>query len=220
MFEDAYHISLGTPTEDGAYQISRGFSAQGGDYDVYVALSESGVPDGTEAATMMLKRSVSVPDLWSGELATSSVILLDRVESLSEPLPPEQALANPYTLGTMRLVPKINRAYLDTDDLSVVVLIYNVGTAATGMPDVKVQYTFKTRTPTGDEVFNRTNPLVFNEQTLPQGTDVAAGLLINGGQVVPLASFPATDYRLEIEVTDNTNGASLIRTVDFSVSAS
>ena len=217
---DAYHIQLGVPTADGVYEIRRAFSAPRGDYDVYVALSESDVPDGTEAKTMMLKRSVSLPDLWSGELATSTVIVLDRIEQLSAPLPPDQALANPYTLGTMRLVPRLDRAYLDSEELSLVVLIYNVGTTASGMPDVNVEYTFNTRGPTGNEVFNRTNPLVFNEQTLPPGFDVGAGHPINGGQVVPLASFPEADYRLEIKVTDNTNGASLIRHVDFSVSAS
>ena len=220
VFEDAYHINLGAPTADGVYEVRRGFWAPGGDYDVYIALSESAVQEGTEAKTMMLKKAVSVPDLWSGTLATSSVIQAARFESLTEPMPPDQQLANPYTLGTMRIVPKADPDYLTTEELSMVFLVYNAGLGASGLPDVSVEYAFNTRGPTGEEFFNRTTPQAFNEQTLPPGFDLALGHQLVAGQAVPLAGFPAADYRLEITVTDNTNGAVLTKSVDFSVSAS
>ena len=102
----------------------------------------------------------------------------------------------------------------------MVFLVYNVGLATTGMPDVNVEYTFTTRALAGDELFNVTNPQAFNAQTLPAGFDMAAGHQLVAGQAVPLSAFPAADYRLEIKVTDNTNGASLIHNVDFTVSAS
>ena len=217
-FEDAYHVDLGPPAADGVYEIRRGFWVPGGDYTVYVALSESGVPDGTEATTMMLKHVVSVPNLWSDQLTTSSVIQAARIESLRELPPADQQLANPYTLGIMRIVPKRVPEYLTSEEISLVFLVYNAGLTASGLPDVHVEYTFNTRGPDGDEYFNRTNPQDFNEQTLPPGFDLAAGHQLVAGQAVPLAGFPEADYRLEIEVTDNTNGASLIRHVDFSVS--
>ena len=219
-FEDAYHIELGAPTAAGTYEIRRGFWVPGGDYDVYIALSDSGVPDGTEANTMMLKKVVSVPNLWSNELATSTVIQADRIDSLPAPPPPDQQLANPYTLGTMRIVPKSVPEYLTSDEISLVFLVYNVGLTTSGMPDVNIEYTFNTRGPNGDEYFNRTNPQVFNEQTLPRGFDLAAGHQLVAGQAVGLSGFPEADYRLEIKVMDQTNGASLIHHVDFSVSAS
>ena len=219
-FEDAYHINLGAPTAAGVYEIRRGFWAPGGDYDVYIALSESGVPDGTEAKTMMLKKAVSVPNLWSDQLATSTVIQAARIDSLPEPPPPDQQLANPYTLGTLRIVPKSVPEYLTSDEISPVFLVYNVGLTAAGMPDVNIEYTFNTRGPNGDEFFNRTNPQVFNEQTLPRGFDFPGGHQLVGGLAVPLSKFPEAEYRLEIKVMDNTNGASLIQYVDFSVSSS
>ena len=218
-FEDAYHVDLGPSSADSVYEIRRGFWVPGGDYTVYVALSESGVPDGTEAKTMMLKQAVSVPNLWSDLLTTSSVIQAASIESLRAPPPADQVLANPYTLGTMRIVPKRIPEYLKSEELSLVFLVYNAGLTASGLPDVHVEYTFNTRGSDGDEYFNRTNPQDFNEQTLPPGFDLAAGHQLVAGQAVPLAGFPEADYRLEIEVTDNTNGASLIRYVDFSVSA-
>ena len=143
-FEDAYHVALGAPTADGVYEIRRGFSAPSGDYDVYVALSESGVSDGTEPKTVLLKRAVSVPDLWSDTLATSSVILLDRIESLAAPLPPDQHLADPYVLGATRLVPRSDRRYLTDESLRTFFLIYNVGLMSDGLPDVTVEFNFYT----------------------------------------------------------------------------
>ena len=219
-FEDAYHIGLGAPAADGVYAVRRGFSVPAGDYYVYIALSESGVPDGTEARTMMLKKAVSVPDLWSDQLATSSVIQAASLESLTAPLPADQQLANPYTLGTTRIVPKARFDYLTSEELSLVFLVYNTGVDASGLPDVHIEYTFNTRSPNGDEYFNRTNPQAFNEQTLPPEFDLTAGHQLVAGQAIPLSGFPEADYRLEITVTDNTNGASMIRHVDFSVSAS
>ena len=219
-FEDAYHVDLGAPTTDGVYEISRGFWVPGGDYDVYVALSESGVPDGTEPKTMMLKKPLSVPNLWSDELATSTVILAERVEPLTAPLPPDQLLANPYTLGTMRIVPKTTPEYLTSGEFSMVLLVYNVGLTASGLPDVNVEYAINTRLAAGEEFFNRTSPQAFNEQTLPQGFDVSAGHQLVAGQAISLSSFPAAEYRLEITVTDNTSGVTLTRSVDFSVAES
>ena len=217
VFEDGYHVLLGTPTEEGFYQIRRGFWVPAGDYDVYVALSESEVEAGATPATMMLRRALSVPDLWTGGFATSSVILAASIESLNAPPPPEQLPANPYTLGTMRIVPKPTRQYLPSDELSMLMLVYNAGVTPGGMPDVTVEYAFNLQGESGEEFFNRTSPQMFNERTLPEGFDMNAGHQLVAGQAVPLSSFPPAEYRLEITVTDNTSGESLTHSVDFFV---
>ena len=219
-FEDGYHVLLGAPTEDGFYEIRRGFWAPGGEYDVYVALSESEVDAGVTPATMMLRQALSVPDLWTDRLAASSVILFERIESLNAPPAPEQLPANPYTLGTMRIVPKSTPEYLVSDEFSMLLLVYNAGVTAAGMPDVTVEYAFSVQGEAGEEFFNRTNPQMFNERTLPQGFDLSAGHQLVAGQAVPLSAFPPAEYRLEIIVTDNTNGESLTRSVGFSVAES
>ena len=219
VFEDAHHIELGAPTAEGVYEIRGGFWVAGGDYDVYVALSESGVLDesGNEAATMMFRKSLSVPNLWSDQLATSSVILAEQVETLTVPSPSDQLLANPYTFGNLRIVPKMTVEYVNEGEFSLVLFVYNFGLRKSGMPDVKVDYTFDTLTSEGATYFNRTDAQLFNERTLPHGFDSTAGHQIIAGQVVSLNAFSAADYRLDIRVTDNTNGATLVRSVDFSV---
>ena len=216
-FEDGYHVPLGTPTEDGFYLITRGFGVPAGDYDVYVALSESDVEPGAAPATMMLRTALSVPDLWTGGFATSSVILAESVESLNAPMPTDQQPANPYTLGTMRIVPKSTPEYFTSDELSMLFLVYNAVLTAAGMPDVTVEYAFNVLDESGEEFFNRSSPQMFNERTLPQGFDMNAGHQLVAGQAVPLSSFPPAEYRLEITVTDNTSGESLTHSVGFSV---
>ncbi len=216
-FEDGYHVLLGAAGEDGVHRISRGFWVPAGEYDVYVALSESEVEDGAAPATMMLRKALSVPDLWTAGFATSSVIVAESVEPLNAPPPPEQLPANPYTLGTMRIVPKPTREYFASDELSMLFLVYNAGMTPAGMPDVTVTYAFHVQAEAGEEFFNETSPQAFNERTLPQGFDVNAGHQLVAGQAVPLSSFPPADYRLEITVTDNTSGESLTRSVGFSV---
>ena len=237
-FEDGYHVLLGPATGDGPpspeaassstptgpaeaeprfYRIRRGFWVPAGDYDVYVALSESEVEPGAAPATMMLRRALSVPDLWTGGFATSSVILAESIESLNAPPPPEQLPANPYTLGTMRIVPKSIPEYVTSDELSMLFLVYNAGVTAAGMPDVTVEYAFNVAGESGEEFFNRTSPQMFNERTLPQGFDLNAGHQLVAGQAVPLSSFPPAEYRLEITVTDNTSGEALTHSVGFSV---
>ena len=219
-FEDGYHVVVGAPGEDGFHRIRRGFWVPAGEYDVYVALSESEVEDGATPATMMLRRALSVPDLWTDGLATSSVIIAESIESLNAPPAPEQLPANPYTLGTMRIVPKSNQAYLTSDELSMLFLVYNAGMTAAGMPDVTVEYAFNVQGEAGEEFFNRTSPQMFNERTLPQGFDMNAGHQLVAGQAVPLSAFPPADYRLEITVIDNTSGESLTHSVGFSVAES
>ena len=218
-FEDGFHVRLGPPTEEGFHEIRRGFWVPAGEYDVYAALSESasGLAAGAEPATMMLRKTLSVPDLWTDRLATSSVIVVESIESLTAPPDPSQLLANPYMLGSLRIVPRSTLDYLNDDELSMLFLVYNAGMTAAGMPDVTVEYAFSVRGRAGEEFFNRTSPQLFNERTLPQGFDLGGGHQIVAGQAVPLSGFPPAEYRLVITVTDHIGGESLTRRVDFSV---
>jgi len=219
VFEEAYHIELGAPTLAGAYEISAGFWGQSGDYDVYVAVSESEVSSGTEPRTLMFKKEVSIPNLWSEQLAASSVILAERIDVLPSPPSPSQLLLNPYTLGNLRVIPKMTPEYSPPGEFISAFFIYNAGLTVSGMPDVRVDYTFSTRGVEGGQFFDRTTPQMFNERTLPQDFDVTAGHQLAAGQIVPLSALPVDDYRLVIKVTDNTNGAVLMRSVDFSVAS-
>ena len=171
-----------------------------------------------ESATMMMLRArVDVPDLWNSQLQLSSVIVPELVEPLSAPLTPDEQILSPYSLGTTRIVPKLDEAFGKRAELSLIFLVYNPGLADGSKPDITIEYSFHQRTDAGESYFNRTNPQEFNGQTLPPGFDLTLGHQIVAGQTVPLSLFPAGDYRLEIKVTDNTNSAEIIENVMFTV---
>ena len=48
---------------------------------------------------------------------------------------------------------------------------------------------------------------------------MSLGHQLQTGQAVPLASFPAGDYRLEIKVTDKLANKTITRDVNFTVTA-
>ena len=204
VFEDAYFAEVTSGGSDPIH-ISRAFAAPGGVYDVYVALRESAGGESDQlpvAPIMMLRERLEVPDLWDGRLQTSSVIVPEVVEPLDVPLTPEEQILSPYSLGTTRIVPKLDRDFGKQDELSLIFLIYNPSVAGGSKPDLTVEYRFHQQTADGEEYFNKTNPQEFNARTLPPDFDVALGHQLAGGQTVPLALFPVGGYRLEIVLTD------------------
>ena len=222
VFEDAYFIDVSAEGSGaGPIYLSRAFNAPGGDYDVYIAMRDSlgGPPQGDQEtlSVLMLREQVSVPNLWTTELQTSSLLLADVVEPLTAPLSALEQTRQPYTLGTTRIIPKHDTSFGKQEELSLIMLVYNPQLTGDRKPDLTIEYNFHQRNEGGEEFFNKTNPQQFNAQTLPPGFDVALGHQIVAGQSVPLALFPAGDYRLEITISDNEAGTSLTREVSFTV---
>ena len=219
-FEDAYFVDLSDQQGRPQIRISRAFSAPGGEYDLYLALRNSSAEPAADGAPpptiVMQKEQVTIPDLWSPALATSSVILAESVEALSAPLTPEQQVANPYTLGTTRIVPKATPQFGKAEEMQMIFLVYNPGLKE-GKPDVTVEYSFYQSLEGKEEYFNKTSPQEFNAQTLPPEFDVAAGHQIVAGQSIPLRLFPEGRFRVEIKITDNVAGSSVTQNVNFSV---
>jgi hypothetical protein len=218
--------SIGSATvnaTDGA-RISRSFVALPGSYDVYVVVKEPSPekpPKGAAAPKMsVLKKTLEVPDLWNGELNTSTV-LVGRIDPLPAPLTPQQMAERPYAaLGTMEITPDLDTKFTKKGELSTFLLVYNAKVDSTNKPDIVVEYNFYAKQAGGEKFFNKTNPQSLNAQTLPPQFDFAAGHQLQAGQAVPLASFPEGDYRLEIKVTDKLANKTLTRDVNFSVAGS
>jgi hypothetical protein len=219
-YEDINTLNLTGDTS----RISRSFTVGAGDYDVYVVLKEPTPekPKKGDAApkVSLLKQSLTVPELWNGELNTSSVIVAERIDPLPAPLNAQQQGERPYALGAMEIVPAPSTKFTKKGELSTFVLIYNAKTDAQNKPDVVVEYNFYQKSAGKETFFNKTNPQPLNAQTLPPQFDFAAGHQLQSGQAVPLASFPAGEYRLEIKITDKLANKSLTRDVTFTVAES
>ena len=206
-------------------RISRSFTVPAGLYEVYLVAKEptpEKAPKNAPAPKVSLvKQTVTVPDFWNGDLATSSVIVAQRIDPLPAPLTPQQQADRPYALGSMEIVPTFETKFTKKAELSTFMLIYNPRVDASNKPDVSVEYNFYQK-PAGqpEKFFNKTNPQNLNAQTLPPQFDLAAGHQLQSGQAVPLASFPEGDYRLEIKITDKLANKTLTRELNFTVSPS
>jgi hypothetical protein len=218
-------------------QLSRAVQLRPGQYVAYVAVKDrsaapagnqrndrnrndknaaqnTGAPAGTSG---LLRHEITVPDFNVAELKTSSVILAQSVEPLNTPLPADQQEANPYVFGPMRIVPSVDGKFMKSGELSVIFWIYGAKEAASGKPDVVVDFNFHQRLAEGEKYFNKTAPQPLNAETLPPQFSIAAGHQLPGSLVIPLASFPAGEYRLEIKVTDKPSGNAVTQSVNFTV---
>ena len=228
VYQDASFITLTPPASaTEPYRISRAFAVPAGEYDVYITLMERLPVDAKDREKTLvkagvLKQALTVPNFWSEDLATSSIIVADKVEPLSAPLTPREQIEQPYTLGTTQIVPSITNTFSKKSEISIVFLIYNPELGADKKPDVAVDYSFYQKLAseaTGEKFFNKTNPQVFSAKTLPPQFDPAAGHQLVAGQSLPLGSFPEGEWRLEIKVTDKLSGKTITHNVKFVVTA-
>jgi hypothetical protein len=206
-------------------KISRSFTVAAGNYDVFLIAKEptpEKAPKNAPPPKMSaIKQSVNIPDFWNSELATSSVIVAQRIDPLPAPLTPQQQADRPYALGMMEILPTFETKFTKKAELSTFMLIYNPKVDSANKPDVSVEYNFYQKLAGQPEkFFNKTNPQNLNAQTLPPNFDFAAGHQLQSGQAVPLASFPEGDYRLEIKITDKIANKTLTREITFTVSPS
>ena len=70
------------------------------------------------------------------------MIVAQSVEPLTAALPADQQEANPYVFGPMRIVPSLDGKFAKSGELSVIFWIYGAKDAASGKPDVVVDYSF------------------------------------------------------------------------------
>jgi hypothetical protein len=163
----------------------------------------------------LLRHEITVPDFGQGDLTTSSVIVARSVEQVAAA--PSDQESNPYVFGPMRIVPSQDGKFGKSAELSVIFWIYGAQAAASGKPDVTIDYNFYQKAGDSEKYFNKTAPQQLNAQTLPPEFSVAAGHQLPGSLVVPLTTFPAADYRLEIKITDKGSGKTVTQSVNFTV---
>jgi hypothetical protein len=227
-FEDVFFFDIPAAASAKPHLLSRAFAVAPGDYDVYVAIKEKpaapAAPVAAGAAAPapkigVVKHELTVPSL-DGELTTSSLIVASKIELLQAEVGMERQAENPYTFGTMKIVPTVDSRFTKADELPVIFWIYGAGTdATTRKPDIEIEYHFHQKTADGEKFFNKTDPQPLNAKTLPEQFDVAAGHQLPGSLALPLSSFPEGDYRLEVKVNDKTSGKTVTREATFSVVA-
>ncbi len=239
---ERYPFDLIFPVELGAagpVRITRGFAVPPGDYDIYVALRERMAnPEGAggRPRASVLRQPLSVPDFWSGALATSTVMLADRIEAVGPPGAPEDLLERPYRIGENEIHLAPDASFRRDRELIVVFLIYNPTVSANRDFDVQVDYhlfrsgaqepaaaaTVSEHPPAraGEQYVTRTTPQRFRPAGMGAQFDPGAGQPMLAGQGILLSSFQEGEYRLGITVTDLLSRQTLSRDVTFRVAGS
>jgi hypothetical protein len=200
-------------------KLNRVFMVTAGTYDVYVAFKErvpEKAPKNTVPKMGVLKTQVTVPDFYNGELATSTVLVADKLNTLSAVPSPEEARERPFVFGMQELLPATDMEFKKSEELSVFFQVYNAGLDKAGKPDLTLEYEFHKVEGTGEKFFNKTSPQVANATNLPPTFDPTK-FPVPGGVTVPLASFTEGAYRLAIKITDKAAGKTLNKDVKFTV---
>ncbi len=219
-YETIFPVDVGQ-TSALPVRIRRGFAVAPGSYTVCVILRERPANPldrrpGPQR-TAVLIRDVDVPDFWTESLTTSTLMLAERVEQLSEAIPAARLDENPYVVGTSRIHPAGGASFSRESELIVVFLIYNPSVGPDRHFDVQVDYHLYRKVREGERYVTRTNPQRFNPSMMGAHFDPASGQPVLAGQGIPLSSFEVGEYRLGITVTDLLSRKSVARDVTFSV---
>lgn len=219
-YETVFPVEAGHDTGPPS-RIRRGFAVPAGTYTVFIVLRERPAnpldrnrPPGR---TALLARDIEVPDFWTEELTTSTVMLADRVEQLTQGVPASQLDENPYVVGTSRIHPAAGTAFRRAGELIVVFLIYNPSVGPDRNFDVQVDYHLYRKVREGERYVTRTNPQRFTPSMMGAHFDPGVGQPVLAGQGIPLSNFEIGDYRLGITVTDMLSRKSVARDVTFTV---
>lgn len=214
-YEAAYSV---VPTGDATTRfVRRSLTVPPGDYDVYIALVDRPRRGEKQKRWAILKRQVSVPDLKSSGLRLSSVVVADKVESLSSPLSAAEQARRPYALGSAELAPADDDQLRRDETLQLAFVIYEASIDQSGMPDVRVEYRLYQRLESAERLLGATPPQNLDRTTLPANFDLRAGHQLAAVQSLPLASYAPGLYRLVVLVVDNRSGAKAEDEVRFSV---
>jgi hypothetical protein len=198
-------------------RLQRAIALPPGEYEQFAALKEK-TRDEKKPVTKVgvVHKTLTVPDYTAG-FALSDVIVAKAIDQLPAPLTPAQALENPYVFGPLRLTPTTDGKFMKSGELGFLFWVYNAGNASTGKPDVTIEYNFYLKTGGTEKAVTRLATEALNASTLPPEWDPAKGHQLTQLQQVPLQTFTPGDYRLEIKVTDKTNGKTITQNINFNV---
>ena len=217
-WDDIHFIPAAQLTGD-PVKLNRVFMATAGTYDVYIAFKErlaEKAPKNSVAKMGVLKTQVTVPDYYNGELATSTILVADKVNMLSAPPSQDEARERPFVFGMQELLPAPDMEFKKADELSIFFQVYNAGLDSTGKPNLVLEYEFHKVEGAADKFFNKTTPQTVNSTNLPPQFDPTK-FPVPGGITVPLASFGEGEYRLAVKITDKASGKTKNQDIKFSV---
>jgi hypothetical protein len=217
-FTDLYfHASSKTIPSTGqdTAEVVRALELPPGEFDVYIAMAETPARNSkTPPKRVVHTHALTVPDFSKG-LTTSTIILGKSLEEASQPPTAAQQMEQPFTMGGQRITPTFTPTFSKSGEMLFLFLIYNEGANSNGKPDLDVNYSVFRGSET--KPFGKLPTTSFNATTLPAEFNLNAGHQVLVAQGIPLATFAPGEYKLEIAVSDKTNGQTIQRPIQFTV---
>jgi len=148
--------------------------------------------------------SLRVPRYDEDQLATSSLILADRIE----PVPARSIGLGPFVLGASKVRPRVDEVFTTEDSLGIYLQVYNLKLdEATSKTSASINY----RISRGDK-----DVLTHSETNADLGQN---GTQLTLEKLLPLANLEPGKYKIEIQITDNLTQKSITPRGEFTVKA-
>jgi GWxTD domain-containing protein len=148
--------------------------------------------------------SLRVPRYEENQLASSTLILADRIE----PVPPRSIGLGPFVLGASKVRPRVDEVFTTDDNLGLYLQVYNLKLdEATSKADASINY----RISRGDK-----DVLTHSETNAQLGQ---TGTQLTLEKLLPLASLEPGKYKVEISITDHLAQTSIAQKGEFTVKA-
>ncbi|MBM3295272.1 MAG: GWxTD domain-containing protein [Candidatus Aminicenantes bacterium] len=160
----------------------------------------SAIKDASSGKYAVLKKDLDVPDFWREGLALGSLILSDRVESITA----GAAEFSAFNFGQYLAVPKKDGRFNKTDALNIAFQIYNAATS-----DRRVRLVQEISLKSSVRTYRLPEQLL--EHEVPQGQAIVSGI------PVPLAQVEPGDYLLHVKITDQIGRTSAEATAKLTI---
>jgi hypothetical protein len=226
-FEQVFTGDAVAPAAGKPVELTRRIVVSPGDHDVYVVVQPSAGAEPVKNDVMIKgvvrKFDLSLPDLWTSEFTTSSMLLIDKIEPLKEPPTQDTIVFKPYTFTGADMVLARDNEFKKTEEMTLYFHVYNP-VFENKRPDITIDYEFLKKDADGEKPAMTEdgkklvyNPQKFNAQTLPANWDPDMGFQVAPGFAIPLNLFPLGEYRINIKITDNKAQKTITRDVVFKI---
>lgn len=159
------------------------------------------VRDVNSGATGVRHIDVPVPKYDPNKLATSTLVLAAKLESLGD-----QPAVGMFTIGNVKVIPNVSGIYHKGSAIGIYMQIYNAGIDQTTLrPSVDVEYALMKD---GKEIAKSPEDWRGNSDS---GQRLTLTRLLNSNQLNP------GDYTLEVRVRDRVSGQSLVQSAKFTI---
>ena len=165
----------------------------------------------------VLKTQVTVPDFYNGELATSTILVADKVNMLSAPPSPEEARERPFVFGAQELLPAPDMEFKKSEELSIFFQVYNAGLDAGGQAEPDPRVRVPQGRGRGREVLQQDQPADGQRARTCRRSSTRRSSRSPAASPCRWRSFGEGDYRLAVKITDKASGKTKNQDIKFTV---